>query len=178
MSDVFPADETPIISPLGSYLRAYHEAIFISGSTNMLFSALTSVFFFAGAVRGGTTIWSGSFNAYPTVATFDNCEYRLRFTGTMTDPFIGSWSSEVGEYQWVSLTVSPQSYHFTNYFCPKYIHGSQPTSHYLALSPSYKNPADTSETNGIKMTIDSTATWSGQTMERSEVDPYCTPWTT
>lgn len=31
----------------------------------------------------------------------------------------------------------------------KYIHGSEGTSHYLALDPSYKNPADTSETQGL-----------------------------
>ncbi|KZP31511.1 carbohydrate-binding module family 1 protein [Athelia psychrophila] len=63
-----------------------------------------------------------------------------------------SWSTPVGEYQW-------------------YIHGSQATSHYLALDPSYKNPADTAETNGIKITIDGTALWNGQTMERTELIP-------
>ncbi|KAK7681547.1 hypothetical protein QCA50_015279 [Cerrena zonata] len=62
-----------------------------------------------------------------------------------------SWSSEVGEYQW-------------------YIHGSQPTSHYLALDPSYKNPAMASETHGLKATIDSGATWNSQ-MERTELIP-------
>ncbi|EKM51820.1 carbohydrate-binding module family 1 protein [Phanerochaete carnosa HHB-10118-sp] len=65
-----------------------------------------------------------------------------------------SWSNEVGEYQW-------------------YIHGTEPTSHYLALDPSYKNPADTSETNGLRMTIDSTAQWNSQ-MERSELIPQTT----
>ncbi|KAF9013240.1 hypothetical protein BDQ17DRAFT_1419403 [Cyathus striatus] len=65
-----------------------------------------------------------------------------------------SWSSEVGTYQW-------------------YIHGTQPTSHYLALDPSYKNPALTSETHGLKMTIDSTATWNSQ-MERAELIPQTT----
>lgn len=33
----------------------------------------------------------------------------------------------------------------------QYIHGSAETSHYLALDPSYKNPADTAETHGIKV---------------------------
>lgn len=47
----------------------------------------------------------------------------------------------------------------------QYIHGSQPTSHYLALDPSYKNPAMTTETHGLKATIDSGATWNSQ-MER------------
>ncbi|KAG6840981.1 hypothetical protein C0991_002871 [Blastosporella zonata] len=71
---------------------------------------------------------------------------------TASDFDLWSWSNEVGEYQW-------------------YIHGSQPTSHYLALDPSYKNPADTAETHGIKMTIDNTANWNGQTMERTELIP-------
>ncbi|KAG6907872.1 hypothetical protein DXG01_007036 [Tephrocybe rancida] len=66
-----------------------------------------------------------------------------------------SWSNQVGEYQW-------------------YIHGSAATSHYLALAPSYKNPADTAETNGLKLTIDSTSNWNGQTFERSELIPQTT----
>jgi len=86
-----------------------------------------------------TTVWTGSFNYYNTVADFDTW----------------SWSNQVGEYQW-------------------YIHGSQPTAHYLALDPSYKNPADTAETHGIKMTIDNTANWNGQTMERTELIPQTT----
>ncbi|KAI0366925.1 hypothetical protein BV20DRAFT_1055255 [Pilatotrama ljubarskyi] len=57
-----------------------------------------------------------------------------------------SWANQVGTYQW-------------------YIHGSQPTSHYLALDPAYKNPADTSEVHGLRVTIDSTATWNSN-MER------------
>ncbi|KAI0755184.1 hypothetical protein C8Q80DRAFT_1266672 [Daedaleopsis nitida] len=65
-----------------------------------------------------------------------------------------SWASQVGTYQW-------------------YIHGSQPTSHYLALDPAYKNPAMTAETHGLKMTIDSTATWNSN-MERAELIPQTT----
>lgn len=41
----------------------------------------------------------------------------------------------------------------------RYIHGAQNTSHYLALDPSFKNPADDTETNGLKLTID---TWNSQ----------------
>ncbi|KAL4246639.1 Carbohydrate-binding module family 1 protein [Abortiporus biennis] len=80
-------------------------------------------------------------------------ESRSFITGlcTVADFDNWSWSNEVGEYQW-------------------YIHGSQPTSHYLALDPSYKNPADTAETHGIKMTIDTGATWNSQ-MERAELIP-------
>ncbi|KAI0697897.1 hypothetical protein BC835DRAFT_727559 [Cytidiella melzeri] len=101
-------------------------------------TGLSSILALAAGVSAGTTIWSGSFNAYSTVADFDNW----------------SWSNEVGEYQW-------------------YIHGTEPTSHYLALDPSYKNPADTAETNGLKMTIDTTATWNSQ-MERVELIPQTT----
>ncbi|KAF5382777.1 hypothetical protein D9615_002911 [Tricholomella constricta] len=56
---------------------------------------------------------------------------------------------------------------------PDYIHGSQPTSRYLALAPSYKNPAITTETNGLKLSIDSTSTWNSQ-FERSELIPQTT----
>ncbi|KAJ7459912.1 hypothetical protein FB451DRAFT_565400 [Mycena latifolia] len=104
----------------------------------MALATLVTLALFALTSDAGTTIWSGSFNAYPTVATFDNW----------------SWSNLVGEYQW-------------------YIHGTQNTSHYLALDPSFKNPADTSETNGIRMTIDTTATWNSQ-FERAELIPQTT----
>ncbi|KAJ7935711.1 carbohydrate-binding module family 1 protein [Mycena leptocephala] len=93
---------------------------------------------YALSCHAGSTIWSGSFNAYPTVATFD----------------VWSWSNLVGEYQW-------------------YIHGAQNTSHYLALSPSFKNPADAAETNGLKLSIDTTSTWNSQ-FERSELIPQTT----
>ena len=63
----------------------------------------------------------------------------------------GSWSNQVGPYQW-------------------YIHGSQPTSHYLNTGAQYKNPAITRESLGLKMTIDTTATWNSQ-MERAELIP-------
>ncbi|KAI0036450.1 hypothetical protein K488DRAFT_14634, partial [Vararia minispora EC-137] len=62
-----------------------------------------------------------------------------------------SWANEVGNYQW-------------------YIHGSGLTSEYLALDPSYKNPAS-SETHGLRVTIDGTSHWNGQTMERTEIIP-------
>ncbi|KAI0688866.1 hypothetical protein C8Q76DRAFT_259251 [Earliella scabrosa] len=65
-----------------------------------------------------------------------------------------SWANQVGTYQW-------------------YIHGSQPTSHYLALDTTFKNPAMTKEKHGLKMTIDSTATWNSN-MERAELIPQTT----
>ncbi|TFY75875.1 hypothetical protein EWM64_g8139, partial [Hericium alpestre] len=106
-------------------------------------SALAVLPLLSSTVLSGTTIWSGSFNAYPTVASFDNSLTTCR-----------SWSNEIGEYQW-------------------YIHGTGPTSDYLALDPSYKNPADTAETNGLRLTLDSTATWNSQ-MERVELIPQTT----
>jgi len=66
-----------------------------------------------------------------------------------------SWSNEVGEYQW-------------------YIHGPDATSEYLAVDPSYKNPADTAEVRGLKLTIDDTSFWNGQTMQRTEIIPQTT----
>ncbi|EAU86087.1 hypothetical protein CC1G_07166 [Coprinopsis cinerea okayama7 len=62
-----------------------------------------------------------------------------------------SWANQVGTYQW-------------------YIKGSGPTSRYLNLDPSYKNPAITSELRGLKVTIDTTATWNSQMM-RTELIP-------
>ncbi|KAJ7095816.1 hypothetical protein B0H15DRAFT_937745 [Mycena belliarum] len=104
----------------------------------MVLVPLVTLALFALTSNAGTTIWSGSFNAYPKVASFDNW----------------SWSNQVGAYQW-------------------YIHGTQNSSHYLALDPSFKNPADTNETNGLRMTIDTTATWNSQ-MERAELIPQTT----
>ncbi|KAJ5189999.1 hypothetical protein N7472_009013 [Penicillium cf. griseofulvum] len=63
-----------------------------------------------------------------------------------------SWSNQVGAWQW-------------------YIHGSGATEKYLGLSPDNKNPAATSEEQGIRITIDGTSFWNGQTMERSEIIP-------
>ncbi|KAJ7288265.1 hypothetical protein C8J57DRAFT_511317 [Mycena rebaudengoi] len=64
-----------------------------------------------------------------------------------------SWANQTGQYQW-------------------YIHGNLSTSHYLDVSPSYKNPADT-EQRGLKLTIDTTAMWNSQ-FERSELIPQTT----
>ncbi|KAF7288520.1 Carbohydrate-binding module family 1 protein [Mycena chlorophos] len=64
--------------------------------------------------------------------------------------YSGSWADEVGEWQW-------------------YIHGAENTSYYLALDPSFKNPADTNETHGLRVRIDTTSTWNSQ-FERTD-DP-------
>lgn len=63
-----------------------------------------------------------------------------------------SWANEVGPYQY-------------------YIHGPGNVTEYINLSPSYKNPADTSSIQGAKFTLDSTAYWEGQTMRRTELIP-------
>jgi hypothetical protein len=48
-----------------------------------------------------------------------------------------SWGNQIAPWQW-------------------YIHGSAATSKYLAVSSSYKNPADTTDAQGVKTTIVST----------------------
>ncbi|KAH9480017.1 Exoglucanase 1 [Psilocybe cubensis] len=63
-----------------------------------------------------------------------------------------SWSNQIAPWQW-------------------YIHGSGATSTYLGVSPNFKNPADTTDAQGLRTTIDGTAFWNGQTMERTEVIP-------
>ncbi|OXV07050.1 hypothetical protein Egran_05184 [Elaphomyces granulatus] len=63
-----------------------------------------------------------------------------------------SWSNKIEPWQW-------------------YIHGNASTSRYLEVSPHFKNPADASDAQGIKITIDGTSFWNGQTMERSEIIP-------
>ncbi|KAL1722795.1 hypothetical protein EV715DRAFT_246786 [Schizophyllum commune] len=62
-----------------------------------------------------------------------------------------SWSNQVGPYQW-------------------YIHGPGATSDYLALGSDFANPAGKDAT-GVKVTIDGTSNWNGQTMERTELIP-------
>ncbi|KAK6819125.1 hypothetical protein RU639_008313 [Aspergillus parasiticus] len=62
-----------------------------------------------------------------------------------------SWSNQVGAWQW-------------------YIHGSGKTSEYLGISPKFKNPA-AADAQGLRITIDGTSFWNGQTMERSELIP-------
>ncbi|KAE8373909.1 hypothetical protein BDV26DRAFT_300687 [Aspergillus bertholletiae] len=62
-----------------------------------------------------------------------------------------SWSNQVGAWQW-------------------YIHGSGETSEYLGISSEFKNPA-AADAQGLRITIDGTSFWNGQTMERSELIP-------
>ncbi|KAG0645060.1 hypothetical protein D0Z07_9272 [Hyphodiscus hymeniophilus] len=80
-----------------------------------------------------------------------------RFNGmsSSTDLNEWSWSDEVGPYQY-------------------YIHGSETVTSYVNLSPSYKNPADSGSTQGVKITLDGTSYWNGQTMRRTELIPQTT----
>lgn len=77
---------------------------------------------------------------------------RFNDLASSTDLNDWSWSNEVGPYQY-------------------YIHGSGNVTDYVNLSPSYKNPADTGSTQGVKITIDDTAYWNGQNMRRTELIP-------
>jgi hypothetical protein len=66
-----------------------------------------------------------------------------------------SFSTPVGSYQY-------------------YIHGSGTVDKYVNLDASYKNPADTGSKQGVKITIDETAKWNGQSMLRTELIPQTT----
>jgi hypothetical protein len=45
---------------------------------------------------------------------------------------------------------------------------------YVNFSPSYKNPVDSGSSKGVKITLDSTSYWNGQTMRRTEIIPQTT----
>jgi len=72
---------------------------------------------------------------------------------TVADFDTWSWSNLVGEYQ-------------------NYIHGSAGTAAFLALDPSYKNPADTKEGHGLKLTINGNSKWNN--FQRTELIPQTT----
>jgi hypothetical protein len=63
-----------------------------------------------------------------------------------------SWENQVGAYQY-------------------YIHGSGATTDYVNISPDYVNPADTSSSEGARITVDGTSSWNGQSMMRTELIP-------
>ena len=66
-----------------------------------------------------------------------------------------SFSNPVGSYQY-------------------YIHGPGAVSDYVNLDSTFKNPADTGSKQGVKITIDETAKWNGQSMLRTELIPQTT----
>ncbi|CAD0083123.1 unnamed protein product [Aureobasidium vineae] len=63
-----------------------------------------------------------------------------------------SWNNQVGAYQY-------------------YIHGTGATTDYINISPDYANPADTSSSDGARITVDGTSSWNGQSMMRTELIP-------
>lgn len=70
-------------------------------------------------------------------------------------------STELNQWSF-SNPVGPYQY---------YIHGSGNVTEYVNLDASFKNPADTGSARGVKITIDQTSTWHGQTMLRTELIP-------
>lgn len=80
---------------------------------------------------------------------------RFNDLSSSTDLNEWSWSNQVGPYQY-------------------YIHGDGEVTDYVNLSSDYKNPADTGSNQGVKITLDSTAYWNGQTMRRTELIPQTT----
>ncbi|RDW60990.1 hypothetical protein BP6252_12373 [Coleophoma cylindrospora] len=77
-----------------------------------------------------------------------------RFNNYTSSAEIADWSfsNEVGDYQY-------------------YIHGDSNITSYVNLDSTYKNPADSGSTQGVKITLDSTSYWEGQTMRRTELIP-------
>jgi hypothetical protein len=55
-------------------------------------------------VSAGTKIWDGSFNSYANASDFDKCMCLCVLVRCLvTKQLLGSWASQVGSYQWVSL---------------------------------------------------------------------------
>ncbi|CZR62266.1 related to endoglucanase c [Phialocephala subalpina] len=80
---------------------------------------------------------------------------RFNDMTSSTDLDNWSWSDQTGPYQY-------------------YIHGTENVTSYVNLDSTFKNPADTGSTQGVKITLDSTAYWNGQTMRRTELIPQTT----
>ncbi|KAF1351742.1 hypothetical protein EJ07DRAFT_137256 [Lizonia empirigonia] len=80
-----------------------------------------------------------------------------RFNNMTSSADLEKWSfaTPVGSYQY-------------------YIHGSGAVTDYVNLDPAFKNPADTGSKQGVKITIDETSKWNGQTMLRTELIPQTT----
>lgn len=80
-----------------------------------------------------------------------------RFNGIASSGALDDWSfsNEVGPYQY-------------------YIHGTGNVTEYVNLSPSYKNPADTSSNQGVRITIDNSSVWNNDGLLRTELIPQTT----
>ncbi|KAH8145053.1 uncharacterized protein LAJ45_10964 [Morchella importuna] len=79
---------------------------------------------------------------------------RFNDYSSSTDLNTWSWANQVGSYQY-------------------YIHGTGAVTDYVNLSADYKNPADTTSNQGVKITIDDTAKWNSD-MWRTELIPQTT----
>ncbi|CAN9366327.1 unnamed protein product [Alternaria alternata] len=96
-----------------------------------------------------TTLMSALLSAASAEIIWDG-----RFNDMTSSSELSDWSfsNPVGSYQY-------------------YIHGSGPVTDYVNLDATFKNPADTASKQGVKITIDETAKWNGQTMLRTELIP-------
>jgi hypothetical protein len=80
-----------------------------------------------------------------------------RFNDMTSSSELSDWSfsNPIGSYQY-------------------YIHGPGAVTDYVNLDASFKNPADSASKQGVKITIDETAKWNGQSMLRTELIPQTT----
>lgn len=78
-----------------------------------------------------------------------------------------------GRFNDLTSSADLEKWSFANPVGPYqyYIHGTGPVTSYVNLSPSFKNPADSSSKQGVKITIDATSTWNGSPMLRTELIP-------
>ncbi|CAO2656102.1 Nn.00g049050.m01.CDS01 [Neocucurbitaria sp. VM-36] len=78
-----------------------------------------------------------------------------------------------GRFNDITSSSDLEKWSFSNPVGPYqyYIHGSGTVDKYVNLDSSYKNPADTGSKQGVKITIDETAKWNGQSMLRTELIP-------
>ncbi|KAL5316837.1 hypothetical protein ACEPPN_015888 [Leptodophora sp. 'Broadleaf-Isolate-01'] len=77
-----------------------------------------------------------------------------RFNDMTSSAELDAWSfsNPVGPYQY-------------------YIHGPDTAASYVNLDPTFKNPADTGSSKGVKISLTDNAFWNGQNMRRTELIP-------
>ncbi|OWP05555.1 hypothetical protein B2J93_7899 [Marssonina coronariae] len=95
-----------------------------------------------------------------SVALADTLIWDGRLNGVISSTELTkwSWSNQVGPYQYyiVSLHQGPSF---------------SAIEAYVNLDPKFKNPGDPGSSQGIKITLDDTSFWNGQTMRRTELIP-------
>lgn len=112
---------------------------------------LLSLSSFSSLALAGQVLWDGRFNDFTASSDLNKCELHHLSLTTVLTRHTGSWGNQVGPYQY-------------------YIHGKGEVNKYVNLSPSFKNPADTTSKQGAKITIDNTAKWNSD-MWRTELIP-------